>query len=362
MALAVVRSLDAPRKLSTTEELEEFEQELIDHFLLASVGAGSCDSTVNADRSAVVEFIRFVGRPVWTVQPHDADRFLAHQRKELGRSRLTVQHKAWAIGHLFDFLIARYQGDIQALTGWVVTQPIDEHNRPAKADYGVARVPPSDEEVETLFGQWRDSLGDARKFLTAARDYLAASLWRRVGLRIRESYMLDMRDWRRDLGQYGKLHVRYGKGSKGRGPKTRLVPAINSVAELLDWWLVDVRHQFGDDWQHPDAPLLPSERADPHTGFCGRAGDQTLRNGLNEATARWLPDWSGRLTPHVLRHYCASSLYSRGMDLKAIQEVLGHTWLSTTTAYIHVQSEHVERAWGAASRRVASRLGIAEEV
>lgn len=72
--------------------------------------------------------------------------------------------------------------------------------------------------------------------------------------------MLDMRDWRRDLGDYGKLHIRFGKGSRGRGPKTRLVPAINSVAELLDWWLIDVRHQLGDDWQNPDAPLLPSER------------------------------------------------------------------------------------------------------
>ena len=67
------------------------------------------------------------------------------------------------------------------------------------------------------------TLPSARKFLPAARDYLAASLWRRTGLRIHETYMLDIRDWRRDLGEYGKIHVRFGKGSKGRGPKTRLV-------------------------------------------------------------------------------------------------------------------------------------------
>ena len=142
----------------------------------------------------------------------------------------------------------------------MVDQPIDEFNRPSKADYGVANVPPADDEVEVLFTAWRDSLEHTRKFLTGARDYLAAWLWRRAGLRIQETYMLDMRDWRRDLGDYGKLHIRFGKGSRGRGPKTRLVPAINSVAELLDWWLIDVRHQLGDDWQNPDAPLLPSER------------------------------------------------------------------------------------------------------
>lgn len=357
VALAVVRSLGAPRALGTAQAVDDFEQELVDQYLLASVGAGIGDSAVGADRSVIFEFLGFLGRPVWTARPEDADRFLAYQRVELGRARLTVQHKAWALGHFFDFLIDRYQGDIHALTGWVVTQPIDEHNRPAKADYGVARVPPPDAEVESLFGAWRDALGCARKFLPAARDYLAASLWRRVGLRIRETYMLDIRDWRRDLGEYGKVHVRFGKGSRGRGPKTRLVPAINEVAELLDWWMVDVRHQFGDDWECPDAPLLPSERADPHTGYCRRVCDQSLRDGLASATARWLPDWSGRLTPHTLRHYCASSLYARGMDLKAIQEVLGHEWLSTTTRYIHVHAEHVERAWESANQRVAARLG-----
>ena len=66
---------------------------------------------------------------------------------------------------------------------------------------------------------------------------------------------------------------------------------------------------------------------------------------------------SGRLTPHVLRHYCASSLYASGMDLKALQELLGHEWLSTTTHYIHVRSDFVETAWTDANRRVESRLG-----
>ena len=119
--------------------------------------------------------------------------------------------------------MVRYQGDIHALTGYVVEQVIDEFNRPAQADYGALRIPPSDAEVEALFGAWRDWLPPARKFLPAARDYLAASLWRRTGLRIQETYMLDIRDWRRDLGEYGKIHVRFGKGSKGRGPKTRLI-------------------------------------------------------------------------------------------------------------------------------------------
>ena len=125
-----------------------------------------------------------------------------------------------------------------------------------------------------LFGSWRAALPEARKFLPAARDYMAASLWRRAGLRMNETVMLDIGDWRPDLGELGKLHVRFGKGSRGRGPKSRLVPGINSVDSLLEWWLTDVRHQFGDDWSDPSAPLLPSERRDPETGACQRVGDR----------------------------------------------------------------------------------------
>lgn len=358
MGLAVVRSLEAPRRLASAQDVEEYEQELIDQYLLAGVGAGVCDETVGKDRSVIFEFVRFLGRPVWTAQPADADRFLAGQRRA-GRARLTVQHKAWGLARFYEFLVARHQGDVEALTGHVVEQLIDEFNRPASADYGMVRVPPSVEEVEALFGAWREWLPTARKFLPAARDYLAASLWRRVGLRIQETYMLDIRDWRRDLGEYGKLHVRFGKGSRGRGPKSRLVPGIDSTAELLDWWLTDVRHQFGDDWSTVDAPLLPSERRDPHTGGCRRVGDQALRDGLAAAVERWLPAWSSRLTPHTLRHYCASSLYARGVDLRAVQELLGHSWLSTTTGYVHVHVEHVERAWSVANERIAARLASA---
>jgi site-specific recombinase XerD len=354
MELAVVRSLGAPRRLDSVQEREDFEQEIVDQFLLAAVGAGACDGTVLEARSVIFEFARFLERPVWTAQPQDADAFLARQRTVLGRSRLTIQHKAWALARFYDFLVLRYQGDVHQLTGYVVTQVIDEFNRPPQADYGVMRIPPSDEEIEVLFTEWQERLPRARKFLPAARDYLTASLWRRAGLRIRETYMLDIRDWRRDLGAYGKIHVRYGKGSRGRGPKPRLVPAINDVRELLDWWMIDVRHQFGGNYDDPDAPLLPSEGRDPDTGRCRRVGDQALRDGLARVVDVTLPAWSGRLTPHTLRHFCASSLYARGMDLKAIQELLGHEWLSTTTRHVH--AEHIETAWENANQQVAVRL------
>ena len=176
-------------------------------------------------------------------------------------------------------------------------QVIDEFNRPARADYGVLRVPPPEDEVEALFAAWRGWLPHSRKFLPAARDYLAASLWRRTGLRIRETYMLDIRDWRRDLGEYGKIHVRYGKGSRGRGPKTRLVPAINQAGDLLDWWLSDVRHQFGDDYASRMRRCCPASAVTRLPGCARGSGTRRCGTGWRTRSARSLPGWSGRLTP-----------------------------------------------------------------
>lgn len=355
MTLAVVRNLASARGLRTAADVEDFEQEIVDQYALAMAAAGLSDKHVNSTRSVIIEFARSLPGPLWTATCDDADRWLAQLRRA-GRSVSTRAGKAGTLAQFYGFVIARYQGDIHALTGVVVEQPIDEFNRQSGASAGTVRVPPTDAEVEQLFAGWRTSVTEARKYLPAARNYFAGSLWRRLGLRINETRMLDIRDWRPDLGEFGKLHVRHGKGSRGRGPKPRLVPAINGADRLIDWWLAEVRHQFGNDWSDPDAPMLPSERHDPHAGRCGRVGDDALRQGMKVQTETWLPGWSGRLTPHVLRHYCASTLYGAGMDLKALQELLGHQWLSTTTRYVHVHSDHIEQAWVSANQRLAARF------
>lgn len=355
MTLAVVRNLASPRQFRTEQDEEDFEQELVDQYALSMAAAGLSDSHIRSTRAAVIDFARSLDGPLWTAGCGDADRHLDGLRRE-GRVRSTVYGRALAIARFYDFVLSRYQGDIHALTGTVAEQPVDEFNRPKNPARQEARIPPSDDEVAALFSLWGRSLPDARKYLPAARGYFAASLWRRLGLRINETVMLDVRDWRPDLGTHGKLHVRHGKGSGGRGPKPRLVPAINDAGRLIDWWLGDVRHQFGPGWADPDAPMLPSERHDRDLGRNSRAGQDALRSGLTAAAETWLPAWAGRLTPHVLRHYCASSLYLGGMDLKAVQELLGHEWLTTTTKYVHVRSEHIELAWAQANKRTEERL------
>ena len=134
------------------------------------------------------------------------------------------------------------------------------------------------------------------------------------------------------------------------------MPLINDAGRTLRWFIADVRGLFGDDYARHGAPLLPSERHNAD-GTAGRAGAETLRAGLAAAAAAHLPEWRDSLTPHVLRHFCASQLYLGGMDLLAIQQVLGHSWVATTMACVHVHATHIEDAWIAGQERAAMRLG-----
>jgi hypothetical protein len=94
MTLAVVRSIDSPRRLASAADAEVFEQEIVDQHALAMVGAGLTDGYIDAERSAVIEFARFLGQPVWAAGGADVDRYLTWLRRDRGLTRSTVEGKA----------------------------------------------------------------------------------------------------------------------------------------------------------------------------------------------------------------------------------------------------------------------------
>jgi hypothetical protein len=73
--------------------------------------------------------------------------------------------------------------------------------------------------VARLFAGWREELASCRKFAPMARNYAAARLMADVGPRMNEVRHLDLADVKWELGRFGKLHVRHGKGSCGSGPR-----------------------------------------------------------------------------------------------------------------------------------------------
>ncbi len=353
MVLAALRDLREVRAPVGPEELAELETDVLAGFVLARAAAGLADGTISSDVLHIEQVRAWFGRPLWEMGPPDADAYFGKVLR--GSAKGTRLSRSQALKTYFLFLELRHKVEIHNLTGRVPECPIDEMNRPRGGKDAALRIPPSADQVARLFSGWREELASCRKFAPTARNYAAARLIAEVGLRVNEARSLDIADVKWELGRFGKLHVRMGKGSRGSGPRERMVPLINSARQTLCWFVEDVWAHFDDDHARHGAPLFPSERKNTD-GSSARVGDEALRASLVDAAARHLADWPDRLTPHVLRHFCASQLYLNGMDLVAIQEMLGHAWIATTMGYVHVHRTHIEDAWTAGHKRAAGRL------
>ena len=134
-----------------------------------------------------------------------------------------------------------------ATASHVAECPIDEINRPRGARDAALRIPPSKAQIGELFAGWRGELAACRKFAPTARNYAASRLMAEVGLRVNEACQLDLADIKWDLGRFGKLHVRIGKGARGSGPREPMVPLINNARATLEWFVGDVWGHFDDD-------------------------------------------------------------------------------------------------------------------
>ncbi|MCI3929206.1 tyrosine-type recombinase/integrase [Streptomyces sp. AN091965] len=300
MALAVVQDLRQACGLPTPEELEDFETDVLSGFVLARASAGLTDGAIQGDLGHLEKVRDWFGRPLWEMESPHADAYFG---KTIRHSSPSLRAgRAGAISVFFDFLELRHRAALHQLTGRLVECPLDEMNRPRASAAPQLRIPPTGEEIEQLFAGWRDDLACCRKFAPAARNYTVARLSADVGLRVNEARMLDLDDVRWELGRFGKLNVRFGKGSRRSGPRQRVVPMINGADLSLRWYVEDVSGHFGADLMLPGAALFPSERF----SLSGRARTEVFRTALTDATARHLLAWAGKLTPYVLRHFCAS--------------------------------------------------------
>ncbi|MFF9690451.1 tyrosine-type recombinase/integrase [Streptomyces sp. NPDC014623] len=352
MALTVVREIRRPYD-PDVQAIEDFETDVLSGFVLARAASGIADGSIRREIGDLDLIRSWFGRPLWEMDPPDADRYFGQATRGLSVS--TRYLRSFALATYFRFIELRMKPQLYRLTGRVVECPLDEMNTPRHQSRMELRIPPAQHEIQQLFAGWREDLAGCRKFAPAARNYVASRLMGQVGLRINEVRMLDLADAHWDLGRYGKLHVRFGKGARRTGPRARMVPLINGAGDLLRWYVEEVWGHFPADPARPGAPMFPSERR-ATDGTSLRVGDHALRLGLAEAAERHLANWDGKMTPHVLRHFCASDLYLNGMDLMAIQELLGHEWLVTTLRYVHVHRGFVEEAWQVGQQRAAARL------
>ena len=162
------------------------------------------------------------------------------------------------------------------------------------------------------------------------RDLALAELLYGSGLRISEALGLNLGDI--DLGQ-GIVQVR------GKGGKERLAPITDAGRDRLKAYL-EQRNGFNPD---------PQEQA----LFLGLRGKRLQRREANRILARLskLAGLPQEISPHVLRHTFATHLLQSGADLRSVQELLGHSRISTTQRYTHLNLETVIQIYDQAHPR-----------
>ncbi len=172
--------------------------------------------------------------------------------------------------------------------------------------------------------------GEEREPWIFARDAAVLALLYGAGLRIAEALSLKPSDIP-EPGSGDALTV------TGKGNKSRMVPILPAVVRLIEDYVSLCPYDLPDE-----GPLFVGAKGGPLSPRIIQLTMERLRGALA------LPDTA---TPHALRHSFATHLLSRGGDLRAIQELLGHASLSTTQIYTAVDTERLLDAYNAAHPR-----------
>ena len=218
-----------------------------------------------------------------------------------GLARTSTSRALSAVKSFFRYL------DRQGL----VSNPTVDVARAPKIPRQVPRPLTMDEATDVLACA-EDSAAEA---WIGKRDLALLMLLYGGGLRLGEALALDVR------------HVT-GAGETmrivGKGAKVRMVPLLSRVREaLLDY----IRHR--PDGAPASSPLFIGARGGRLNAGVAQKGFRTLRHRLG------LPDTA---TPHAMRHSFATHLLGNGVDLRTIQELLGHASLKTTQLYTRVDA------------------------
>lgn len=266
----------------------------------------------------------FLGKERKAVRPPEVDAlavrsFLAHLARQ-GVGRRSQARALSAVRGLFRFACREGVLDTNPATAVRTPKqprPLPRHLRPG--------------EVESLVEAASGPEPLAR------RDRALLELLYATGLRVGELVSLD---WP-DIDLPGRVLRVLGKGGK-----ERMVPFGRPAAEALRDWGAAWEKVRGEHRGDADDPVLLNHRG-------GRLSARSVRRILDryvEAAAL-----AAGVHPHTLRHTFATHLLERGADLRAIQELLGHSSLSTTQQYTHLEVERLLTVYREAHPRARRR-------
>ncbi|MDR1965736.1 MAG: tyrosine-type recombinase/integrase [Synergistaceae bacterium] len=291
-----------------------------------SGGAGECDAdirdfleymryerdaspnTVGAYRNDLMSWRKFcqeTGRKLYPADDAAVSRYMARLEAE-GMSSSTRMRRAAALSSFIRFLI--YDGRLEAAQA-LPPIPKREKTLPKVMTEG---------EIERLV-----EAGNGESAIDV-RDRTMIEMAYGCGLRASELVSVRLSDID-DAG--GVMYVR------GKGRKERIVPYVGSLKETVRRYLADSRAKLSRSsagaGEHDFLFLTKSGLPMSRQELWGILRKRGARAGISKS----------RLHPHVLRHSFATHLQRRGMDLRTLQELLGHSSIATTEKYAHLDTE-----------------------
>lgn len=269
---------------------------------------GAADNTIDAYRADVKTFLGFLTlhheaalgiSALIRISPTDMRSWMAHEKRR-GVAARSLARELSAVKNFFRWLAEREGFEPTAVLAARAPRFQRKLPRPLAVDAAKAMI----DTVETLPSEgW-----------VAARDTAVLVLLYGCGLRISEA--LGLRIEQTPLPDVLRI--------VGKGKKERIVPVIAPARDALDRYLDLMPFQLA-----PDDLVFRGVRGGPLNGRQIAKAMETARQKLGLPTSA---------TPHAMRHSFATHLLEAGGDLRVIQELLGHSSLSTTQAYTAVDT------------------------
>jgi len=256
--------------------------------------------TLKAYTEDLKEFLSFTDKKPQDIDHLDIRGFLASlYNRELKKS--SIARKLATVRSFFKYLYR--EGYIKKNPAKLVASP------------RVPKVLPKFLTIDETFSLMEAPQGDTFK---ATRNKAILELLYSSGLRVSELTSLDITDF--DVKE-SLIRV------KGKGKKERIIPVGSKALDAIKNFLPE------------RISLKKKSRALFLNARGGRLTDRSIRRILLEYSR--MINLKGHLSPHTLRHTFATHLLHGGVDLRSIQELLGHSSLSTTQKYTHVDIAHL---------------------
>lgn len=265
-------------------------------------------SEYEKDVDAFLSFLEVEGITDLNDVTYPEARLYATKLYDLGLSRASISRKISSIRSFFKFSNDRY--DISDNAFRSLHHPKKEERLPAFF---------YEEEMESLFSSCE---GEDRKSL---RDYALLELLYATGMRVSELTAVKMHDIDDHLGIVLVM---------GKGRKERYVPFGSFAQSALDAYREKSRLNLMKQKEHD--MLFVNLRGDPLT-------DRGVRHILSMMMER--ASLHSKIYPHMIRHSFATHLLAGGADMRTVQELLGHSHLSSTQVYTHITKEHLRKTY-----------------